>query len=389
MRVIEVTNKETRKEFLMLPVRLYKGVKEWIRPLDKDVESVFDPQKNKYFRNGECTRWLLINDTNEVIGRVAAFINKKTANKFDQPTGGMGFFECINDKDAAFMLFDTCKEWLEKRGMEAMDGPINFGDRDRWWGLLIEGFEFEPNYCMPYNFPYYQELFEAYGFKEYFKQFTYYRPVQGGVDQKVIEKAARIVENPSYTFEHSKKSKLEKYAEDFRIIYNEAWGKHTGVAKMSKVQATAVMKQIKPIMDERLLWFAYYDGQPVGFFLMLPEFNQIVKHLNGSLDLLGKVKFMYHKLMKTCRKIFGLVFGVVPEHQGKGLEAAIVDRFNERIAKQPNFQYDEIEMNWIGDFNPKMMKVCEAVGASIRKTHHTYRKLFDETKEFKRAPIIK
>lgn len=389
MRVIEVNNKWTRQEFLALPVRLYQGVKEWIRPLDKDVENVFDPQKNKYFRNGECTRWILVDDQNQTIGRVAAFINGKTAKKFDQPTGGMGFFECINDQDAAFVLLDTCKEWLEKRGMEAMDGPINFGDRDRWWGMLAEGFDLEPNYCMPYNFPYYNDLFEAYGFQVYFNQFTFYRAVAGGLQDRVKEKASRIIESASYTFEHSKKSNLPKYAEDFRIIYNQAWGKHTGVASMSKVQANAIMKQIKPIMDERLLWFAYYDGEPVGFFLMLPEFNQIVKHLNGKLDLIGKAKFLYHKLMRTCTKIFGLVFGVVPEHQGKGLEAAIVQQFNDRIASRPNFQYVDIEMNWIGDFNPKMMKVCEMVGASVRKKHITYRKLFDETKEFKRAPIIK
>src|SRR5699024_6840886 len=164
MQIIEVTDKRTQKEFLQLPVRLYKHEQNWIRPLDKDIEKVFDPTKNKYFEHGECTRWILVNDQQETIGRVAAFIDRKTANTFDQPTGGMGFFECINDKEAAFLLFDTCKEWLEARNMEAMDGPINFGDRMNWWGLLVDGF-YEPNYGMFYHFPYYQQLFEAYGFQ--------------------------------------------------------------------------------------------------------------------------------------------------------------------------------------------------------------------------------
>jgi hypothetical protein len=131
----------------MLPVRLYKTTPAWIRPLDKDIESVFDPATNKTFRHGQCKRWILQDDAGVTIGRVAAFVNEKTVLKGnDQPTGGMGFFECINDRNAAFMLFEQCRTWLQQRGMEAMDGPINFGNRDRWWGLLVEGFDKEPNY---------------------------------------------------------------------------------------------------------------------------------------------------------------------------------------------------------------------------------------------------
>ena len=124
MQIIEVSDKKTRRAFLELPVELYKDDKNWIRPLDKDIEKVFDPKENKYFQHGECTRWILVNDRQETIGRVAAFIDRKTAHTFDQPTGGMGFFECINDQAAAFKLFDTCKTWLEAKQMEAMDGLI-------------------------------------------------------------------------------------------------------------------------------------------------------------------------------------------------------------------------------------------------------------------------
>ena len=169
MQVREVALKSDIREFLEFPVRLYKDSKYWIRPLDKDIESVFDKKLNKTFRNGECCRWILVDEKGNTIGRVAAFVNNKTVSKGnDQPTGGMGFFECIEDQAAAYKLFDTCKEWLEERGMEAMDGPINFGNRDRWWGLLVDGFDRDPNYQCNYNFPYYQEFFESYGFKVYF-----------------------------------------------------------------------------------------------------------------------------------------------------------------------------------------------------------------------------
>ena len=169
MNVIEVTSPAHIKEFLKLPVTLYKQEKHWIRPLDKDVEEVFDTKKNKFFRHGECTRWIL-QDNGKTIGRVAAFINKKTRkekNSLGQQleVGGMGFFECIDNQKAAYTLFDTCKAWLENKGINTMEGPINFGERDTWWGLLVEGHDIDPNYKMPYTFPYYQKLFEDYGFQ--------------------------------------------------------------------------------------------------------------------------------------------------------------------------------------------------------------------------------
>ncbi len=174
MQLIPVTSPELAQKFIQVPVILYKNDPNFIRPLDKDIEQVFDPKQNKFFRHGECERWLLIDDQQKTIGRVAAFIDKRTATKFEQPTGGMGFFECINNQAAANLLFDQCKNWLTTRGMEAMDGPINFGDRDKWWGLLVE--EFSPaSYGTNYNFPYYRNLFEHYGFQLYFKQYTYYR----------------------------------------------------------------------------------------------------------------------------------------------------------------------------------------------------------------------
>ena len=385
LTIIEVKDEKTIREFLNLPVFLYKNEKNWIRPLDQDIESVFNPKKNKYFRHGEAIRWILKNEANKTIGRIAAFINRKTAKNNDQPTGGTGFFECINDKNAAFMLFNKCKEWLQERGMEAMDGPINFGDRDRWWGLLVDGF-YEPNYCMPYNFLYYKDLFEAYGFNNYFNQYTYHTPITGeGFDVALRNAAERVFKNPRYTFRHSNRKKMDVIANEFRIIYNKAWAKFPGMNKMTNMSGKAILNSIKPIFEEHLFWFGYYDKEPIAFFLMLPEINQIIKRLNGKLNLIGKIKFFYYrKIKKTCKKVLALIYGVIPEHQGKGIEGALVISFS-KIAFSSKFPYKEMEMNWIGDFNPTMMRVAERVGAKIRKTHTTYRYLFDRTKEFKRA----
>ncbi|MBU2885890.1 hypothetical protein KO507_08970 [Gilvimarinus agarilyticus] len=386
MNLIEVTTPELEKEFVLFPVKLYQDCPFWIRPLDKDVKLVFDRKKNPTFNHGACVRWLLQRE-GQTIGRIAAFVNNKTAVKDnDQPTGGCGFFECIDDQQAANMLFDAARDWLAEIGMEAMDGPVNFGDRDKWWGLLVDGYTIEPNYQCNYHFPYYRELFENYGFEVYFKQFTFIRKTFDPFHPRVQHKADLLSKDPDYSFEHMRIKQLDKYAEDFRVVYNQAWANHDGVVEMTKDESAAIMKQMKPILDEKIIWFAYYKGEPVAFYVNLPEVNQIFKHVNGKLNWVGKIKFVLHKLFKTNKKMLGLVFGVVPAHQGKGLDGALV-MATAKMVQQDYKRYPILEMNWIGDFNRKMILVVKQIGGDIGKTHHTYRYLFDREKPFARMPI--
>ncbi|MEI6816541.1 MAG: hypothetical protein WCL14_08010 [Bacteroidota bacterium] len=386
MNLQEVKTAKDAEAFLKAPLAIYKNDAFWVRPMDNDVNAVFDVKKNKYFRHGEAIRWILTDDSGKCIGRVAAFINQKSAKTFEQPTGGMGFFECINDKKAAFILFDACHKWLQERGMEAMDGPINFGEKDRWWGLMIDGYS-EPTYCMNYNLPYYKDLFDAYGFKTYYEQYCYHLPVNCVIPEKYQEKADRIKQNPAYTCEHIRKNELEKYTQDFLTIYNKAWGKHAGFKEMELPQAKAIMRSIKPIMEENLLWFTYYNGEPIGFFIMLPELNKIIRHLNGKMNNWGKLKFLWYRWRGVCDKTFGVIFGIIPEHQGKGVEGFIIMSAAAVIQKEN--RYKDLEMTWIGDFNPKMIHLVESLGATRCKTYATMRKLFDENKPFARAEIIK
>ncbi len=170
MQLTEVRDGQTVRDFLQVNPIINGNDPNYIQPLDKDILQVFDEKKNKAFRHGEAIRWILKDNDGKLIGRIAAFINKKYKTKGDEgPVGGIGFFDCINDQRAADMLFDVAKHWLLQKGMYAMDGPINFGERDRWWGLLVKGFA-PPVYCLNFNPPYYQQLFENYGFKNFFNQ---------------------------------------------------------------------------------------------------------------------------------------------------------------------------------------------------------------------------
>jgi hypothetical protein len=350
---------------------------------------VFDPAKNPKFKNGECARWVLTTANGQTVGRVAAFLNRDAVDvqNADLPTGGVGFFECIDDQAAAHQLFEVARQWLAARGMQAMDGPINFGERDRFWGLLIDGYDLEPNYGMFWHPAYYKELFESYGFGLYFKQYTCYRtttaPLHPSFAKRTEEHAA------AYRFAHARKQDKEKLARDFHHVYNLAWAKHTGVAGMSLEQARAIVKEMAPVVDERLLWFAYHGQEPVAFFISLPALNQIFKHVGRRLNLLGKLRFLWEQrryMQRPDKKMFGIIYGVVPEHQGKGVDAAMLVYARQAFI---DAGYADLEMNWIGDFNPRMLVTIRSIGAKILKTHATYRYLFDRERPFERMPIIR
>jgi hypothetical protein len=386
MKLAEVSDKKTAKEFLDVNILINKNDPNYIRPLDKDIDEVFDPSKNKAFRHGETIRWILKNEDGRLIGRIAAFANKKYKNKGDDvPVGGIGFFDCINDQAAADMLFDVAKHWLMQRGMQAMDGPINFGERDRWWGLLVEGFE-PPVYCLNYNPPYYKELFENYGFKNFFNQHCYALRVMERVQEKFYTRHATIAADPDFAACHIQKSKLEKFAKDFTLVYNKAWAKHGGMKELSLQVVIKLFKTMKPIMDEKVCWFVYYKNEPIAIWVNLPDLNQWFKYLDGKFDLLHKLKFLWIKKTKKCKKFTGLVFGIVPEFQGKGVDAYMIMEGAKVI--QGQHLYDDYEMQWIGEFNPKMINVAESLGTYRSRLLTTYRYLFDRTKEFKRHPIL-
>lgn len=388
MNIIQVNDKRTEKLFISMAPALYAGDPNYIRPLDSDVEAIFDPAKNTLFKSGECARWLVQDEQFRTVGRIAAFYDKKTSAKEKQPTGGCGFFECIDDQHAANLLLDTARDWLAQRGMEAMDGPVNFGSREKWWGMLAEGFH-EPCYCANYNPPYYRALFENYGFQVYFKQFTYRRVINETIADSLLRKAQPVLNNKAYSFGHIEGQDRDKAALDFMKVYNGAWGNHIGVRAMTESGAKKLMRSLGPVLDERIIWFVYYEGEAVGFFVNIPDVNQlIVKYVNGSLGLLGKIRFAWNKWRGNCKTMFGIVFGIVSAHQKKGVEAALIIESARFLQHNQHVKYRDLQMNWVGDFNPKMINVVKQLDAEIYKTHHTYRYLFDRTIPFERHPEI-
>lgn len=386
MRAVLVNDKSTLKNFHKVAEIIYAKDPNYIPHIKQDIDKIFDPGKNKLLKDGKAERWVFYNDKNELIGRVAAFINPKTAYSENQPTGGIGFFESLNDQSIANFIIDTGKNWLESEGMEAMDGPVNLGERNQFWGCLTENFTDPNSYAMNYNPPYYPNLFESYGFKTYFYQYLYKRPVVLAVQDVFVRKVDRLREVSNIRVSTVVGKSLTQVAEDFRTVYNAAWGGHDHFKPLTSDAAQKIMNSLKPIIDKRIVFFAYQNDDPIGFFVNIPELNEIFKHVNGNLNWIGKIKFLYHKWKRTPQTMVGIVFGVSREWHGKGVEGALIHWAGDYLKKKT--QYNEIVMTWVGDFNPKMIKVCENLGAERYREMKTYRFLFDSSVPFERCPIV-
>jgi hypothetical protein len=387
MQIIEVTDKSTARDFIEVNVLMNKHNPKYIQPLDNEVNDVFDPKKNKAFKYGTITRWILKDDSNKLIGRIAAYINSKYTNKGDvYPAGGCGFFDCVDNQSAANLLFDTAQAWLAGKGMEAMDGPINFGERDKWWGLMVEGFDEEPLYGISFNPPYYEKLFEGYGFQNFYNQYYYTLQAYGTLGDKYPERHARFASKPDYKAIHVQKNNLEKYAKDFSTIYNLAWAQHNEGKEISYEAALKLFKKMKPVMDESLVWFAYYKEDPIGMWINIPDLNQYFKYFKGKFGLLQKLQLLWLQKFRHSRKINGVAFGIVPKFQALGIDAFMIYEGALLIRKEG--KYDLIEMGWAGDWNPRMIGIYKAIGGQQSRRMVTYRYNFDKTRPVERHPVV-
>ncbi|MDX2061807.1 MAG: GNAT family N-acetyltransferase [Bacteroidia bacterium] len=362
---------------------LYANDPHWVCPLDLELRGIFNPAKNPVFERGEATRWYLTDAQGKLAGRIAAFVDRKRSAVFAQPTGGLGYFECVNDPAAAALLFDAGRDWLQARGMEAMDGPVNFGENDRFSGLLIEGFE-PPSFGMNYNPPYYRDLFEGYGWGIFFEQTSSNLDVSKPLPERFY-KAQQWVKDKGVEFRNPTPKTLEKFALDFREVYNESWREHEHFSEMSEAQAIRAAKSMRFFMIPRFMVFAYLRDEPVGALLSVPDLNQILRPLNGKLGPWQKLLFLYRKrndyawyrkrgLLNRVRII---VIGVKPKMRRFGLEAGLIlNNIPDGIA----LGCTSVDLSWIGDFNPLMLSLMHSMGATPARKHATYRYMFDRSK---------
>lgn len=366
-----VSDVKAEKEFLDVPRALYKNDPVWVSPLDMEVKDVFNPAKNELFKDGNAQRWILKDESGKFVGRIAAFYNKEKASHYEIPVGGAGFFECINDKTAAFMLFDAAQHWLSSKGMKAMDAPVNFGENDRFWGLLVEGFT-HPSYGMNYNPPYYKAFFDEYGFQVYFEQVSRHMNLDKPMPERFMKIAKWVAAKPGITITHAQRDNLQKYTLDFMDIFNDAWRYHEHFKPMTEKNAKKLAKSLIPVLIDKYMIFAYVDNEPAGFLFGLPDLNQVFKANKGKMGLFNIIRFLWGKRNDYAwfrkkgilDRIRVLIIGVKPKFQKLGLESAMT-MFSIEDAQKQGFR--QVELSWVGDFNPMSRRLQDATGAEPEK----------------------
>jgi hypothetical protein len=351
------------------------------------IENIFDPQKNPSFKNGDAIRWILTDESGKLLGRIAAFYNLDKSEKFEQPTGGTGFFECINYQSAANMLFDTARNWLKSKGMEAMDGPVNFGENYMNWGLLVDGF-MPQGFGMPYNPKYYENLFRNFGFKVYFEQYSFHLDLNVPLPERIGKIAEWIAMKPQYKFKHFDYKNTDAFVKDFCTIYDAAWSSHEQFNPLDQDEVYEFMKKSKVILDPEMVWFAYHEDKPVAMLMTIPDINQILIKLKGKLNFWTLLKFLYYKRINTITRARAILMGVNPKFQRSGLDVGVFWNHLQTLKKKSNGLFKELELSWAGDFNPKIISLYKASGGKHVKTHYTMRYLFDRNKPFNRAPLM-
>lgn len=386
MQLIEVTDKNSRKQFHKLPHLIYKNDSNWACPLEMMVENIFTPEKNPSFKNGDANRWVVVDKKNKPIGRIGAFFNREKAVIYDQPTGGCGFFECIDDQNVANLLFETAHEWLKSNGMEAMDGPINFGENYMNWGLLVDGF-MPQGFGMPYNPPFYLQLFENFGFRLYFQQFSYHLDTTlPELPDRFWKVAEWVAKKPQFSFRHFSWDEKDKFIDDFAYVYDHAWRLHENYKPLDKDELNDFLVSSKLMIEEKFIWYAYYNDEPIAVFAMIPDINQILRKLNGKVTGWNMIKLLWYKRRNIMTRTRSILIGISQKYQRSGIDAAIFWHLRPVMYSMPWFK--EMELSWAGDFNPKVIALYESVGGKHMKTHYTMRYLFDRNKEFQRAPVI-
>ena len=382
MKIEAVQNRKAEKAFLDFPRKLYRNDPYHVVQFDSEIRNAFDPKINPYFRHGDAVRWIALNERGETVGRIAAFYDTQKDEADYVRSGGCGFFESIDDQQVAFLLFDTAKAWLQENDYEAMTGPINFGENDTNWGCLVQGF-IPQGLGMNYNLPYYRELFESYGFKLYYRQLSFHLDIVKPFPERFWKIAEWINKRPGYSYKHFELKKTAQFVDDTAYIYDQAWSQlRKDYTPIDKASLYDELRKIKMILDEEMIWYAYYKDEPIAFFMFLPDANQIFRHLNGKLHLINKLRFLYYKNNKTITRARGTAAGIIPKFQNSGVDSGIFYLLRQVMDRKP--QYKEFELSWVGDFNPKMISLYLNTGAVHTKTHFTYRYQNDRERPYQR-----
>lgn len=332
--------------------------------LQKDLT---DTQKNPFYKNAEIA-FFIAEFNGETAGRIAAIHNRGYNAYTSSNTGFFGFFECIDNQTVANLLFKVAGDWLRERGVDQIFGPMSPNMMGEM-GVLVDGFQYSPNFLMPYSKPYYDALITNAGFQKHVDLLAYRI-----TDQTVrMERAMRAEELilhrlPGIRVRSVDLKNFRKEIVIIREIFNKAWAQNWGFAPVSYAEFEFLVNDMRFIIDADFAQVVEVDGKPVAFSISLPDMNLALKKINGRLLPFGFIKLLYHK--SKIRDLRTALMGVIPEYHGKGVDAVM---HRHTISNGLAKGMKSAEFSWILETNTSVINVAERFGAVLEKRYRIYK----------------
>ncbi|MEX2404519.1 MAG: hypothetical protein WD625_10315 [Balneolales bacterium] len=361
--------------FHQLPFSIYKDFPNWAPPLRFEMESIFNPQKNSFFKDGECERYLVYTG-DRVSGRFAVMNNPGKDSKLSPKMGGMGFIEMENDEGLVDQIIKFAKNWHSERGYSAMRGPVNFGENDNHWGLLIENFDDPPVYGMQYHPPYYRSLLELTGAEKLDDQHSFTMEFENNLPERLVKITERILRNKAISYRTIDMGNLYRDAEIIKEIYNRAWAEQDIVERESDftpLTTDSVRKMVddlKKVMIPEAILLAFVDGEPASFIVSVPDLYEFSKKTGGKIKWWHILKLLRFK--QNATRLRNIALGTVPKYRKLGLEALLFVK-GVQGTRDNNPNLERLEGAWISEKNWLMRRSVEALGCRHHKTHRTYK----------------
>ncbi|MCL7489402.1 MAG: acyl-CoA N-acyltransferase [Desulfobulbaceae bacterium] len=368
IEIITVERRSELRDFIDLPWKIYGEYPHWVPPLKKEVRRLLDPGRHPFWEFSERILFLARRGT-ETVGRIAGIIDGHHNEFHGEQMGIWGFFECSDDPEAASALFSSVEAWVRRKGMTFLRGPLN-PSINYEAGLLIDGFEYPPALMMPYNPPYYPRLIESCGFSKEKELFSFMIDGEYRLPGWLDRLAQRLAGKKGIRIRPFRLKDPVPELALVREIFNDCWSGNWGYVPLSDHEIREIGKSMVQIADPDLAFFIYYEDDPAGVCVILPDVNPLLKRLNGHIGLAGLLKFLLYR--REITGLRGLLFGIKEKYRQMGLPLVVFRHLYEVVRK--NEKYRSMELGWTLEDNESINFLVEEAGARIHKKYCIYRK---------------
>lgn len=368
IEIITVERRSELKDFIDLPWKIYAEYPNWVPPLKKEVRRMLDPCIHPFWEFSERILFLA-RRSSKTVGRIAGIIDRRHNEFHGEQMGIWGFFECADDPEAAAALFSSLETWLRRKRMTFVRGPFN-PSINYELGLLIDGFDYPPALMMTYNPPYYPGLVESCGFTKEKDLFAFMIDGAYRLPEWLDRLAERMAQKKGI---HIRGFRLKDPTPELalvREIFNDCWSGNWGYVPLTDNETLEMGKNMLKIADPDLAFFIYYEDEPAGVCLILPDINPLLKRLNGRIGLPGLLKILIYR-----REITGLrclIFGIKEKYRQLGLPMLAFRHLYKIVRKKQKYRY--LELGWTLEDNESINFLIEETGARIHKKYGIFRK---------------